>query len=81
MVSMRNTLPGMDVNDFPKTLATTYQFVSIFSNLAEDSDKENGNTQILTKKKELKMGLDIEMEEGYSTGNRISNSQRSSYSL
>jgi len=81
MVSMRNTLPGMDVNDFPKTLATTYPFVSIFSNLAEDSDKENGNTQILTKKKELKMGLDIEMEEGYSTGNRISNSQRIYYSL
>jgi hypothetical protein len=34
MVSMCNTLPGMDVNDPPKTLATMQLFGSIFSNVS-----------------------------------------------
>lgn len=47
MVSMCNTLPGMDVNDPPKTLATMQLFGSIFSNLAEVGDKEDGSAPML----------------------------------
>eukprot|EP01018_Ginkgo_biloba_P025865 Gb_28180 [translate_table: standard] len=47
MVSMYNTLLGMDANDPPKTLATMQLFGSIFSSLAELGDKEDGNRVML----------------------------------
>ncbi|XP_077217554.1 proteasome activating protein 200 isoform X2 [Tasmannia lanceolata] len=42
MVSLSNSLLGMDANDPPKTLATMQLIGSIFSNLAALEDNENG---------------------------------------
>uniref|UniRef100_A0A0D6R2L6 Proteasome activator subunit 4 n=1 Tax=Araucaria cunninghamii TaxID=56994 RepID=A0A0D6R2L6_ARACU len=47
IVSICNTLLGMDVNDPPKTLATMQLYGSIFSSLAEIGDKEGDSLMML----------------------------------
>ncbi|XP_057863518.2 proteasome activator subunit 4 isoform X2 [Cryptomeria japonica] len=47
MVSMYNTLLGMDVNDPPKTLATMQLYGSIFSSIAKIDDKEDGSMMMM----------------------------------